>query len=88
MSARDEQQLQFAQQRFDTEIRKIADRLHSLASDVQSVSATRHNGGRREPLAVANEVLSGILSGVANLRVELLLTWAQDIHEAERQVQP
>lgn len=85
MSARDEQFRVLAEQRFDGERVKIADRLRKLADQIDAIPSADSKGKRREPLAIIGEVSHTITWGIANLRTELLTVWAQDIQEAERQ---
>lgn len=76
-----------ARQRYEAEIQKIAERLRQLGTEVGSVRMTRADGRPRSVNSITGEITTAVLHGVANLRLDMLSSWAQDIEEA-RDVKP
>lgn len=70
-------------ERFRNERNKIADRLRSLADEVERVPLLNHRGERRQPVAVVGNVTHVVLWGVANLKLDLMASWAESVYETE-----
>lgn len=70
-------------ERFRNEHNKIADRLRSLADEVERVPLLNHRGERRQPVAVVGNITHVVLWGVANLKLDLMASWAESVYEVE-----
>ena len=72
-------------QRFVDEKAKIAQRLRDLAGSVEQIATHTPDGTKlREPSEVVGQVTHVVLWGVANLKLDLLASWATSVYEAER----
>lgn len=74
-----------AQQRFVDEKDKIAQRLRDLAGHVDGIATHTPDGTKlRNPSATVSEITHTVLWGVANLRLDRLSSWADDVYKAEQ----
>lgn len=71
-----------ARKRFLDEKDKIAQRLRDLAVAVDQVSAERA-GVPRDPSSIIGEVTHTLVWGFANLRLDMLSSWATDVYAAQ-----
>ena len=76
---------QAQRQRLTDEKDKIAQRLRDLADAVDRVRTHEPGGATmREPVTIVGDVTHTVLWGVANLRLDMLASWAQSVYELER----
>lgn len=78
-----------AEKRFAAEKDKIAQRLRDLAGQVEQIATHTPDGAKlQDPSAVVSQVTHTVMWGTANLRLDLLSSWARDVYEAERFGEP